>query len=88
MQPVSQRQVSIDVDGGVLILEVPEKQQNKAWRIMSQYARLFQKYLGLQTVENETKLRAGSVIGESDFIKCLQNRIHSTGPDLDNKLEK
>ena len=67
MQPVSQRQVSIDVGGGVLILEVPEKQQNKAWRIMSQYARLFQKYLGLQTVENETKLRAGSVIGESDF---------------------
>ena len=64
---MSQRQVSIDVDGGVLILEVPEKQENKAWRMVAQYARLFQKYLGFSSVQNEAKLRAGSVIGERNL---------------------
>ena len=68
---MSQRQVSIDVDGGVLILEVPEKQGNKAWRIMAQYARLFQKYLGFTNLENDTKLRAGSVIGESNVLGLI-----------------
>lgn len=39
---------------------------------MSQYARLFQKYLGIQTLENDTKLRAGSVIGERRIVKVFK----------------
>ena len=70
-QNLTQRQVSIDVDGGVFVLEVPEKKQNKVWRVMSQYVRVVQKYLGFQTAENEANIGTGSIVGETISKYCI-----------------
>ena len=67
-QNPTQRQVSIDVEGGVIILEVPEKKQSKVWTVVSQYVRVLQKYLGYSNMENEPKIGIGSNTGQNTLV--------------------
>ena len=67
-QNPAQRQVSIDVEGGVIILEVPDKKQSKVWGVMSQYVRVLQKYLGYSATENEPKIGIGSNQGDNSSL--------------------
>ena len=67
-QNPTQRQVSIDVEGGVIILEVPEKKQTKVWSVVSQYVRVLQKYLGYSTMDSEPKIGIGSNTGHNTLV--------------------
>ena len=59
------RQLSVDIDRGVVILEVPEKKyQGTVWRFVSHYSRVLRKYFGLNKVESDVRARANSGTGK------------------------
>ena len=58
------RQLSVDIDKGVVILEVPDKtNQGTMWKFLSHYSGVLRKYFGLNKVEAEARVRANSGIG-------------------------
>ena len=52
--------MSIDIDKGVVILEVPEKQHGPLWRFLNHYSGVVKKYFGIHTVEANARARANS----------------------------
>jgi len=77
------RQLSVDIDKGVVILEVPDKtNQGTMWKFLSHYSGVLRKYFGLNKVEAEARVRANSGIDSvgnySHYVFSLMD-INDTG---------
>lgn len=56
-----ERNMSIDIDKGVVILEVPEKNnQGSLWRFLNHFSGVVKKYFGINATESTARARANS----------------------------
>ena len=69
------RQLSVDIDKGVVILEVPDKAgHGTMWRFLNHYSGVLRKYFGMNKIEAESRVRANSGIGNKIwFFLCSQS---------------
>lgn len=77
------RQLSVDIDKGVVILEVPDKtNQGTMWKFLSHYSGVLRKYFGMNKVEAEARVRANSGIDHLMSIHLTQNHRPRSIEDL------
>jgi len=77
------RQLSVDIDRGVVILEVPEKNyQGTVWRFVSHYSGVLRKYFGLNKVESDARARTNSSTDQVMSIHLMQCHRPTSIEDL------
>ena len=74
------RQLSVDIDKGVIILGVPEKKyQTSLWRFVTHYSGVLKKYFGISQTESDVRTRANSSVGNQAYLKQNSIELRSSG---------